>query len=98
ISLDIFESNTNGFSSALFMFANPPSHQRWAGDALSARKMPKRPNEGWTHRKDGHIERMDTSKGWTHRKDGHIERMDTSKGWTHRKDGHIERMDPTCAT
>ena len=35
------------------MFDNAPSHQRRADNALSARKMPKNPNEGWTHRKDG---------------------------------------------
>ena len=35
------------------MFDNAPSHQRHADNALSAKKMPKHPNEGWTHRKDG---------------------------------------------
>ena len=49
ISIDIFEAKTNGFATGLFMFDNAPSHQWRAGDALSARKMPKQPNEGWTH-------------------------------------------------
>ena len=53
ISIDIFEAKTNGFTMGLFMFDNALSHQQRAGDALSAWKMPKRPNEGWTHRKDG---------------------------------------------
>ena len=35
------------------MFNNAPGHQRRADNALSARKMPKNPNEGWTHQKDG---------------------------------------------
>ncbi|KZP03294.1 hypothetical protein FIBSPDRAFT_769167, partial [Athelia psychrophila] len=52
-SIDIFEAKTNRFATGLFLFDNAPSHQRRADDALSARKMPKRPNEGWTHRKDG---------------------------------------------
>ncbi|KIJ32847.1 hypothetical protein M422DRAFT_95085, partial [Sphaerobolus stellatus SS14] len=37
----------------LFLFDNAPSHQKQAPDALSARKMPKGPAEGWTHHKDG---------------------------------------------
>ena len=52
-SIDIFESKTNGFATGLFLFNNAPSHQRRAGDALSARKMLKRPKNGWTHRKEG---------------------------------------------
>jgi len=52
-SIDIFESKTNGFATGLFLFDNAPSHQRRAGDALLALKMLKRPNSGWTHRKDG---------------------------------------------
>jgi hypothetical protein len=52
-SIDIFESKTNGFATGLFLFDNAPSHQHRAGDALSAHKMPKWPNDGWTHRKDG---------------------------------------------
>lgn len=35
------------------MFDNTLSHQRCADNALSARKMPKNPNKGWTHHKDG---------------------------------------------
>ena len=52
-SIDIFEAKTNGFVTGLFLFDNAPSHQKWAGDTLSACKMPKRPNDGWTHHKDG---------------------------------------------
>ena len=35
------------------MFDNAPSHQKRAPDALSARKLPKAPKEGWTHHKNG---------------------------------------------
>jgi hypothetical protein len=35
------------------LFDNAPSHQRRAPDALSARKMPKGPSNGWTHKKGG---------------------------------------------
>ncbi len=52
-AINIFEGKTNGFAVGLFMFDNAPSHQKRADDALSARKMPKRPNEGWTHRPGG---------------------------------------------
>jgi hypothetical protein len=52
-AIDIFESKTNGFATGLFLFDNAPSHQRRADDALSAQKMPKQPNKGWTHQKDG---------------------------------------------
>ena len=52
-AIDIFESKTNGLATGLFMFDNAPSHQKRAPDALSARKMPKYPNENWTHHKDG---------------------------------------------
>lgn len=52
-SIDIFESKTNRFATGLFMFDNAPSHQKRAGDAISARKMPKNLNEGWTHIKGG---------------------------------------------
>jgi hypothetical protein len=37
----------------LFLFDNAPSHQKRADDALSARYLPKRPNDGWTRVKDG---------------------------------------------
>jgi hypothetical protein len=40
-AINIFESKTNGFATALFLFDNAPSHQRRAPDARSARKMPK---------------------------------------------------------
>ncbi|KAJ7588416.1 hypothetical protein C8J56DRAFT_743054, partial [Mycena floridula] len=51
--IDIFEERTNGMAVALFLFDNAPSHQKRSPDALSARKMPKKPNDGWTHIKDG---------------------------------------------
>jgi hypothetical protein len=50
-AIDIFEGRTNGFATGLWCFDNTPSHQKRADDALSARKMPKNPNQGWTHRK-----------------------------------------------
>ena len=52
-AIDIFEERTNGFVTGLFIFDNAPSHQKWADDALSARKMPKNPSSGWVHRKGG---------------------------------------------
>ncbi len=52
-TIDIFEGKTNGFAVGLFMFDNTPSHQKRAADALSAHKMPKNPNEGWTHHPSG---------------------------------------------
>lgn len=52
-AIDIFKRKTNGFATGLFLFDNAPSHQKRAPDALSARKMPKRPNKGWTRHKDG---------------------------------------------
>jgi hypothetical protein len=52
-AIDIFESKTNGFATGLFLFDNAPSHQKRAGDAISARKMVKNPKDGWTHHKDG---------------------------------------------
>ncbi len=52
-AIDIFEGKTNGFAVGLFMFDNTPSHQKRAADALSAHKMPKNPNEGWTHHPSG---------------------------------------------
>ncbi|CAA7267960.1 unnamed protein product [Cyclocybe aegerita] len=52
-AIDIFEGLTNGFATGLFLFDNAPSHQKWAMDALSARKMPKNPHATWTHHKDG---------------------------------------------
>jgi hypothetical protein len=64
-SIDIFERRTNGFATGLFMFDNAPSHQKRAPDALSARKMPKRPNNGWTHHKDGPQMRNGTHAGST---------------------------------
>ncbi len=47
-AIDIFEGKTNGFATGLWMFDNAPSHQKRARDALSARKLPKRPSETWT--------------------------------------------------
>jgi hypothetical protein len=52
-AIDIFDLKTSRFATGLFLFDNAPSHQKRADDALSARKMPKRPTEDWTHRKDG---------------------------------------------
>lgn len=52
-AIDIFEGNTKGRAIGLFLFDNAPSHQRRAPDALSARKMPKNPLYGWTHKKGG---------------------------------------------
>ena len=52
-AIDIFETKTNGFATGLFLFDNAPSHQKQAPDALSAQKMPKFPNENWSHHKDG---------------------------------------------
>jgi hypothetical protein len=40
-------------ATGLFLFNNAPSHQKHAPDAPSAQKMPKNPNKGWTHVKDG---------------------------------------------
>ena len=51
--IDIFEGHTNGFATGLWCFDNVLSHQKHANDALSAWKMPKNPNQGWTHRKGG---------------------------------------------
>ena len=53
LAIDIFESKTNGTATGLFMFDNAPSHQKRAPDALSSRKMPKYPKDGWRHEKDG---------------------------------------------
>ncbi|PCH39108.1 hypothetical protein WOLCODRAFT_84904, partial [Wolfiporia cocos MD-104 SS10] len=53
IAIDLFEAKTNGWAVGLWIFDNAPSHQRRAADALSARRMPKGPKAGWTHRKDG---------------------------------------------
>ncbi|KAI5823804.1 hypothetical protein K523DRAFT_210212, partial [Schizophyllum commune Tattone D] len=52
-AIDIFEGRVNGFAQGLFLFDNAPSHQKRAADALSARKMPKGPSEGWTHNNSG---------------------------------------------
>ena len=52
-AIDIFEGRTKGFVTGLFMFDNAPSHQKRSDNALSARKMPKNPSKGWTHRKGG---------------------------------------------
>ncbi|KIJ31064.1 hypothetical protein M422DRAFT_90429, partial [Sphaerobolus stellatus SS14] len=52
-AIDIFEGKTKGRAIGLFLFDNAPSHQRRAPDALSARKMPKNPLHGWTHKKGG---------------------------------------------
>ncbi|KAH8979873.1 hypothetical protein EDB92DRAFT_1954569 [Lactarius akahatsu] len=51
-AIDIFEGKTKGMAQGLFLFDNAPSHQKRAADALSARKMPKHPKEGWTPFKD----------------------------------------------
>ena len=52
-AVDIFEEQTNGFATGLFLFDNAPSHQKRAPNAISAGKMPKNPNNGWTHHKGG---------------------------------------------
>ncbi|KAJ7589230.1 hypothetical protein C8J56DRAFT_1048857 [Mycena floridula] len=52
-AIDIFEERTNSLAVALFLFDNAPSHQKHAPDALSAHKMPKKPNDGQTQVKDG---------------------------------------------
>ena len=52
-AINIFESKTNGFATALFLFDNAPSHRRRAPDACSARKMPKSSRPTWRHHKDG---------------------------------------------
>ncbi|KIJ33165.1 hypothetical protein M422DRAFT_264881 [Sphaerobolus stellatus SS14] len=52
-AIDIFEGKTQGYAVGLFLFDNAPSHQQRALDALSARKMPKGPSNGWTHKKGG---------------------------------------------
>ena len=51
-AVDIFEGKTKGFAQGLFLFDNAPSHQKRAPDALSARKMPKNPSNGWKPHKD----------------------------------------------
>jgi hypothetical protein len=52
-TIDIFVRRTHGWARGLFLFDNAPSHQKRAADALSARKMPKGPYDGWTNHKDG---------------------------------------------
>ncbi|KAF8221454.1 hypothetical protein L208DRAFT_1090516, partial [Tricholoma matsutake] len=51
--IDIFEGQTNGFATGLWLFDNAPSHQKCADDMLSARKMCKNPNNSWRNRKGG---------------------------------------------
>ena len=51
--IDIFKAKTNNFATGLFMFNSAPSHQKWAPDALTARKMPKNPHATWTGTKGG---------------------------------------------
>ena len=53
LSMDIFEEKTHGFKKALFLFDNATTHQKWAPDAPSARKMLKGPKLGWTPRPGG---------------------------------------------
>ena len=36
LAIDIFESQSNGTATGLFLFDNAPSHQKQAADALSA--------------------------------------------------------------
>ncbi|KAJ7242820.1 hypothetical protein B0H12DRAFT_1023434 [Mycena haematopus] len=52
-AINIFERKCHKWATGLFLFDNAPTHQRRAADALSARKMPKRPSENWRHHKDG---------------------------------------------
>jgi hypothetical protein len=40
-AIDIFQHITGGQARGLFLFDNAPSHQKWAEDALSARRMVK---------------------------------------------------------
>jgi len=49
-AIDIFEGRTNRFATGLFLFDNALSHQKHTDDALSSQKMPKGPNNGWTHK------------------------------------------------
>jgi hypothetical protein len=48
-----FERNTSGRATGLFLYDNAPSHQKRSDNVLSARYIPKRPNEGWTRVKGG---------------------------------------------
>ena len=52
LAIDIFERKTNGMVTGLFLFDNAPNHQKWAADALSARKMTKGP-KAWSEERDG---------------------------------------------
>ncbi|KAA1476290.1 hypothetical protein DENSPDRAFT_784809 [Dentipellis sp. KUC8613] len=52
-AIDIFEARTDGRATGLFIFDNATIHTKRADDALSASRMPKRPNKGWTHRPGG---------------------------------------------
>ena len=53
ISMDIIEEKTHRFKRALFLFDNATSHQKWAPDAPTARKIVLNPKFGWTTWKDG---------------------------------------------
>jgi hypothetical protein len=48
LSMDILEEKNHGFKKALFLFDNATTHQKWAPNAPSARKMLKGPKLGWT--------------------------------------------------
>ncbi|TFK18059.1 hypothetical protein FA15DRAFT_604020 [Coprinopsis marcescibilis] len=53
IAINIFEAKTRRFKTALFLFDNAPSHQKWAPDALSAHQMVKQTHASWRHHKGG---------------------------------------------
>jgi len=68
-AIDIFEDKTNGWAQGLFMFDNAPSHQKWAPDAISARRMVK--SESFLFRASClHLQllrpeaRLDAPQGW----------------------------------
>ena len=47
------KTRASGFATGLFLFDNALSHQKCTPDAILAHQMPKNPNNGWTHHKDG---------------------------------------------
>ncbi|KAG2158774.1 uncharacterized protein EDB93DRAFT_1064563, partial [Suillus bovinus] len=80
-AIDIFEENTHSFKRALFLFDNAMSHQKWAPDAPSARKMVKNPKLGWTCHPNGPKMRNTTLQDGTQQNlyfpDDHL----TMPGW-----------------
>jgi len=81
-AIDIFEGKTNGFATGLFLFDNAPSHQKRAPDALSSRKMPKKPHATWRYHKDGAKMRMTTFGSDGTRQDLYVsDDHETMPGW-----------------